>query len=128
MLQLGQKASAGSALERKRSIEMKNLSKIGAIVGLSLVLAGCSAMRDWLIDPKTAQAAKIVGAGVHVAICQLAKGAQLALAVEQAGNLVGQTATNVVLAASATVCASIGGEVTGSAVTAIDSVVVTGDK
>lgn len=94
----------------------------------SSALTGCAqvnAARDWLVDPKTQAAAKVVGAGIKVFICGLSEGAKIALQVQQAGQTKGQTATNMVLVGSSGVCAALGGVTQGVATTKGGEVVVT---
>lgn len=94
----------------------------------SSALTGCAqvnAARDWLIDPKTQAAAKVVGSGLKVFICGLSEGSRIALQVEQAGQTKGQTATGMVLVGSSGVCAALGGVTRGSEITKGGEVVVT---
>ena len=104
------------------------MKKIAILAALALPLAGCAeinAARDWLIDPKTQVAAQVVGAGLKVFICGLSQGAQIALAVEQAGQTKGQTVTGMILVGSTGVCGALGGVTQGTAITKAGDVVVT---
>ncbi len=98
-------------------------------------LAGCAqlnAARDWLIDPKTQQAAQVLvstaKAGATLVSCFVGAGSAIALSVEQQAGTQGQYATGIIYAASSKVCAALSGTASGTVTAQGGEAVVTGTQ
>lgn len=106
-----------------------------AVLALPLVAGGCAQLnsaRDWLVDPKTQQAASVLvstaKAGATLVSCFVGSGSAIALAVEQQAGAKGQYATGIIYAASTKVCAALSGTADGTVTASGGEAVVTGTK
>lgn len=90
------------------------------IVGLAMgLLAGCAELQQaetFINSPQAQQAVANLKSGATAFICAVANASALALAIEQQPGLAGQSIIGTdgkVYVTSATVCAALGGTVTG---------------